>query len=109
MSIANYDLLYDDDGSKIKMTFQETIDKLSEYDDYEAMLIKLFDRVHNLETIEGLKPEKQEKMARETNNFLVEVVAKIADKLGINEKIQIEEDLYEISSDVLKGTDRISN
>ena len=92
----------DIEGGKIKMTLQETIDKLSEYDDYEAMLIKLFDRIHNLETIEGLKPAKQEKMARETNNFLVEIVAKIADKLGINEKIQIEEDLYEISHDVLR-------
>ena len=90
------------DGSKIKLTFQETINRLSEYNDYEATFIKLFDRIHNLETIEGLKPEKQEKMARETNNFLVEVVAKIADKLGINEKIQIEEDLYEISSDILE-------
>ena len=90
------------DGSQIKLTFQETIDRLSEYDDYEATFIKLFDRIHNLETIEGLKPVKQEKMARETNNFLVEVVAKIADKLGINEKIQIEEELFEISSDVLR-------
>ena len=90
------------DGSQIKLTFQETINRLSEYDDYEATFIKLFDRIHNLETIEGLKPEKQEKMARETNNFLVEVVAKIADKLGINEKIQIEEELFDISSDVLR-------
>ena len=92
----------DIENEQIKMTFQETIDKLSEYDDYEAMLIKLFDRVHNLETIEGLKPVKQEKMARETNNFLVEIVAKIADKLGINEKIHLEEDLYKISEGILR-------
>ena len=93
----------DVDGKQIKMTFQETIDKLNDYGDYESAFIKFFDRVHNLETIKGLKPAKQEKMAKETSNFLVGVIAYTSDKLGIDNKLQLEEELFGISHDVLKG------
>ena len=40
-------------------------------------------------------------MAKETSNFLVGVIAYTSDKLGIDNKLQLEEDLYKIFSNVL--------
>ena len=45
--------------------------------DIRIMVIKLVDRLHNMQTIEFLAPERQQTMAKETLEFFV----KIADKL----------------------------
>ena len=66
-------------GECIVLTLEQTLDKLSKLGDNEALFIKQMDRQHNLETIKGLKPHKQEKMAEETNNYFIRLIAIIGD------------------------------
>lgn len=74
--------------------FAERVDNyrkllLSTAKDIRVVIIKLFDRLHNVETISGLPPAKRQYYAIET----IEIYAQIADRIGLAEIKRLLEDL----------------
>ena len=92
------------DGVDRILTLEETLMRLHKSKDYEGLFIKDTDRVHNMDTIEGMPPEKQRKIAEETTNVLLGTVANTCEKLGIDDarKYEVEEKLFKASNKVLK-------
>lgn len=67
-----------DDGRKQESNFRQLLNSLQH--DIRAVLIKLADRLHNMRTLASMKPEKQMKIAGETDFFY----APFANRLGLH-------------------------
>ncbi len=67
-----------DDGRKQENNFRQLLKSL-QYD-IRAVLIKLADRLHNMRTLASMRPEKQMKIAGETDYFY----APFANRLGLH-------------------------
>ena len=57
--------------------------------------------MHNLKTIRGLNLKKQKRMRSETANFLIGIIALISEKLGIYDKIELENKIFNLSHKTL--------
>ena len=86
-----------------KLTIADSMKKIFDAKDYDALLIKGLDRLHNLQTIRGMKPEKRRKIAEETIYEIANIVAYAVDDLNINNKNKLEKKLYKLSNKALKS------
>ena len=73
--------------SKIKLDKKETLDRLIAQGSRDALFIKLFDRLHNMETLQFLSIKAQNRIAEETLQTFVPI-AKRLDLPEIAEKLQ---------------------
>ena len=60
------DRLTRDRPNGTKLSVEEILNNAYHFKDKEVLLIKLFDRLHNIQTIKSQSPEKQEKICKET-------------------------------------------
>ena len=80
--------VFGDKASLQAETFKKLLLTMS--DDIRVILIKIADRVHNMRTLQSMRPEKQYKIAGET----IYIYAPIADRLGLN---KIKNELEDLS------------
>ena len=90
-------------GKKVKLTLEQTLRNLHKKKEYEALFVKCMDREHNMQTIEGMKPEKQRKIAIETTNIMLPAITNICEKLGIDDyrRYELEDKIFKLTNKVL--------
>jgi (p)ppGpp synthase/HD superfamily hydrolase len=60
------------DGTKLSV--KDILNNSYQEKDREVLLIKLFDRLHNIQTLGAISPEKVKKITKETLNFLLSLL-----------------------------------
>lgn len=86
--LSKLDKIHFDDASHAQAeNFRKMLLAMSQ--DVRVILVKLADRLHNMQTLEHLKPEKRLRIAQET----LDIYSPIANRLGLNNLYQELEDL----------------
>jgi (p)ppGpp synthase/HD superfamily hydrolase len=65
------DRLTRDRPDSSKLTVEEILNNAYQEKDKEVLLIKLFDRLHNIQNLGAISPEKVKKVIKETLNFFI--------------------------------------
>jgi (p)ppGpp synthase/HD superfamily hydrolase len=88
------DMLTRDRPDGNKLTVKQILNNAYELKDEEVLLIKLFDRLHNLATLDAMTDEKKKKIALETlSSFVLLSVS-----LNINQESNLNSLIYKIIS-----------
>lgn len=92
-------------GNKVILSLEETVNNLYASKDFEALLIKQVDRLHNLYTIGDQPEETQIRKALETHHNLLTTVSYNCDKLNIMNNLKLETKLFTKCRNILGKRD----